>query len=162
MNNLTMLTDSCVADSTCGVYLPVRRITLAGEQVIDFELLNRIVILFDKEKPHRSSCVDIRRVASMALSNKSYTSAVINTCFNTNFNRFVNFYRVRDAVYHIVNKDNTPITLLCEDIGFKSFSAFSDAFKRFTGGYTPYKWQQNMIMTKAPKDNENEKIGGGL
>lgn len=148
-----MYPGSCSVVSTYGVSLPIRCITLAGEQEIDFKLLNRIIILFDKEKPHKRHCVDIRKIASMVLSNKSYTSAVINTCFNTNFNQFVNFYRVKDALYHIENNNNTPVTVLCEDIGFRSFSAFSDAFKRYTRGYTPYNWQQNVDMMRMQADD---------
>lgn len=148
-----MYPGSCSVVSTYGVSLPIRCITLAGEQEIDFKFLNRIIILFDKEKPHKRHCVDIRKIASMVLSNKSYTSAVINTCFNTNFNQFVNFYRVKDALYHIENNNNTPVTVLCEDIGFRSFSAFSDAFKRYTRGYTPYNWQQNVDMMRMQADD---------
>lgn len=144
---------SCSVVSTYGESLPMRCITLAGEKEIDFKLLNRIIILFDREKPHKCHCVDIRQVASMVLSNKSYTSSVINTCFNTNFSQFVNFHRVKDALYHIENNNDTPVTLLCEDIGFRSFSAFSDAFKRYTRGYTPYNWQQNMDMIRIPADD---------
>ena len=145
-----MCPEHCSVQSTFRVALPIRHITLAGEREIDFSLLNRILILFDSKRPHKSASVDIRKIASMVLSNKSYTSSVINTCFNTNFNRFVNFYRIKDALYHIVNEDDTPVTILCENIGFKSFSAFSDAFKRYTRGYTPYRWQQNMTIAKIP------------
>lgn len=156
MNNLTKCPKCCSVVSTYGGALPVRRIKLAGEQEVDYELLNRILILFDKEKPHKQACMGIRKIASMVLSNKSYTSSIINTCFNMNFNRFVNFYRVKDACYHIMNEDNVPVTLLCEDMGFRSFSAFSDAFKRYTRGYTPYRWQQNMAMAKIPFEMESD------
>ncbi len=156
MNNLTTYPNGCSVVSTYGDVLPVRRIRLAGEREIDYELLNRILILFNEEKPHKQACMDIRKIASMVLSNKSYTSSIINTCFNMNFNRFVNFYRVKDACYHIMSEDNVPVTLLCEDMGFRSFSAFSDAFKRYTRGYTPYRWQQNMAMAKIPAEMKSE------
>lgn len=124
MNDLTTYPNGCSVVSTYGDVLPVRRIRLAGEREIDYELLNRILILFDRDKPHKQACMDIRKIASMVLSNKSYTSSIINTCFNINFNRFMNFYRVKDACYHIMSEDNVPVTLLCEDMGFRSFSAF--------------------------------------
>lgn len=152
MNDLTTYPNGYSVVSTYGDVLPVRRIRLAGEREIDYELLNRILILFDRDKPHKQACMDIRKIASMVLSNKSYTSSIINTCFNINFNRFMNFYRVKDACYHIMSEDNVPVTLLCEDMGFRSFSAFSDAFKWYTRGYTPYRWQQNMAMAKIPSE----------
>ena len=49
MNDLTTYPNGCSVVSTYGDVLPVRRIRLAGEREIDYELLNRILILFNEQ-----------------------------------------------------------------------------------------------------------------
>lgn len=74
-------------------------------------------------------------LARMVDSNVKYVSQTINEEFNRNFSTFVNEYRIRIACDRFANPeyDSYKIKYIGESVGFRSQTAFSDAFRRHTG-----------------------------
>jgi AraC-like DNA-binding protein len=62
-------------------------------------------------------------------------SQVINEQFSSNFNDFINSYRVEDAKKMLMDPEgrNFTIASIAYDSGFNTLSAFNVAFKKFTG-----------------------------
>lgn len=71
-------------------------------------------------------------------------SQVINSQFGTNFNTFLQEYRVREACRRLDDKEHfgsMTIEAISESLGFKSRSNFVAVFKKFTG-LTPSSYQK--------------------
>lgn len=76
----------------------------------------------------------ITRLAEKCGTNRSYLSFVINETFKVNFNIYINKLRIDEATHILSLPDNLiPLKELFQTIGFESYSAFNDAFKKFTG-----------------------------
>jgi len=62
-------------------------------------------------------------------------SQVINEQLSSNFNDFINSYRVEEAKKMLMNPEmkNFTIASIAYDSGFNTLSAFNVAFKKFTG-----------------------------
>lgn len=63
-----------------------------------------------------------------------HISRVINERLNTNFNDFINYYRIEEAKKRIVSSQINYLTIegIAKEVGFNSKTTFYSAFKKFT------------------------------
>lgn len=86
----------------------------------------------------------LSRLADLVGSNRSYVSQVINDSFQKTFNDYVTPYRIHLACKRLtdrVNYGNFTMKAIAESVGFKSYTAFVNAFKKITG-ITPSIYQK--------------------
>jgi len=101
----------------------------------DNKELKRLTILFDDDKIYlkpRLSLNDLSRELNLP---KRYVSLLINLNYSTNFNSFVNSYRVKEFLERIEDPKERHKTLLALalDSGFNSKSSFNQIVKSVTG-----------------------------
>ena len=108
------------------------------------ELTEDIVLLMEEEKFFLNSGFTINDFAKELKTNRNYISQIINEYFNTNFNSFVNEYRVKEARKLLISEDykNYSIEGIASTVGFHNKATFNTAFKKFTG-VTPSFFQKN-------------------
>lgn len=88
----------------------------------------------EEEKMYRLSDLSLPMLASHIASNEKYTSSAISGYSNTNFNGFVNRYRIQEAKRILLEHgDKVNIGELVEVCGFASRSTFYKAFSDQTG-----------------------------
>ena len=99
------------------------------------ELLERILILMEDTSLTCDTEFSIERLATLSGSNQRYVSQVINNGLKKNFRSFLNNYRIREAQQLFSELDVTKYTIesIALQVGFKSPSAFRNAFKEITG-----------------------------
>lgn len=107
--------------------------SLAEEQ--KDQLLEQLLKLMDNSTIYNDSNLTISDVASKLKTNYKYISQVINEKLNKNFYNFVNEYRVEAAMKMMKNHefDNFSLEGIAGMVGFRSRSAFNNAFKKVTG-----------------------------
>lgn len=90
-----------------------------------------------------SSDFTIDRLAELSNQKSKMVSQVINELCGTNFNGFVNEYRIKEACKRMNDREataNLTIEAIGNGVGFKSRNSFISAFKKFTG-LTPSEYQ---------------------
>ena len=110
------------------------------------EYLNRVINYFESEKAFLNPTLSIQDVANETGINIKYISQVINESLDKNFHDFVNSYRVKEAINHLMKnevKDKTILEILYES-GFNSKTTFNTAFKKHTG-FTPTEFRHQNI-----------------
>lgn len=76
-------------------------------------------------------------------------SMVINDVYGTNFNQFINEYRISEAIKQISqNHKKVIIENIYTKVGFNSRSAFNNAFKEYTG-LSPAEYLKGNKVTNA-------------
>lgn len=92
-------------------------------------------IMENKDAEFCAPDFSLETLARMVDSNVKYVSQTINEEFNRNFSTFVNEYRIRIACDRFADPeyDSYKIKYIGESVGFRSQTAFSDAFRRHTG-----------------------------
>jgi len=108
------------------------------------ELIDSIIILMEEEKYFLNTQFTINDFAKELQSNRNYLSKIINEYFNTNFNNFVNEFRVKEARKLLLSNkyENYTIEGIANSVGFHSKATFNNAFKKFTG-VTPSFFKNN-------------------
>ena len=78
---------------------------------------------------------------------KQYISEVLNEHMNTNFQDFINEYRVEEFIKRLKNDHNNQFTLLgiATEVGFNSKSSFNAIFKKFKD-VTPTQFKKNLAQ----------------
>ena len=98
------------------------------------EELSAIVLSsMKKDKLFLDQNLTINSLAKKIGINRTYLSQVINEFFNKNFSSFVNEFRIKEASKRLIDDKNITIEAVAFDVGFKSKSAFNNAFKHYTG-----------------------------
>ncbi len=116
-------------------------------------IINRLILLFENEKPYLDSDLKLADVSKRIYTNKTYVSRALNHGMSKNFSQFVNYYRVREACGIFMDDPDLSLADLCDRSGFKSLSSFSTAFNIHTG-YTPAEWCREI----KKKINNNEHV----
>jgi AraC-like DNA-binding protein len=117
------ISEDCVTDE---IYLSGQKLTSLGKQVTEHILRERSYL------KKGCTCAEL----ATAMNMRPYVlSAVINQSFKTNFNDFLNGYRVEHAKTLIQNGEAKLLTLeaLSEQCGFNNRNSFTIAFKKHTG-----------------------------
>jgi len=99
------------------------------------ELLDRILTLMEDTSVICDTTFSITKLAVLVQSNHNYVSQVINTGLSKNFRSFLNSYRIREAqrIFSAPDAGKYTIESVALQVGFKSRSAFRDAFREITG-----------------------------
>ena len=123
---------------------------LINSELVD-QLYEKILHKFVVEKKYRESSYSARQLAADLGTNTRYISAVINLRFQQNYSGLVNEYRIRDALYLLI--DNRYIDCTIEEIatmvGFANRQSFYAAFYRIKG-CTPKEYRK-VQLEKARK-----------
>ncbi len=99
------------------------------------ELHEKIIAYLENEKPYLNKHFSIDDIAEALDTNKKYISRIINQDFGTNFNNFINKFRVNHARIMILDPENQKLSLqgIAELSGFNTRATFISAFKKFAG-----------------------------
>ena len=99
------------------------------------KLLQDIILLMEVEKKFLNPQFTVEDCAKELHTNRRYISQVINEYHETNFNNFVNEYRVKEARKLLVNPEfnNYSLNGIASMSGFHSRATFNSAFKKYTG-----------------------------
>lgn len=108
------------------------------------QLSSRLEFYFKEEKPWLNPDLKITDVAAALKSNRSYISEVIRQSYRSNFSKYVNSYRVEEAIRlfgdrHYLNYASKSIAELA---GFNNYNSFVQAF-RTNKGLTPGAYRKN-------------------
>lgn len=97
-----------------------------------FEKLEQILI---NEKLYLQSDLRIRDLSDRIALSPNYVSAIINDGSGSNFNDWINQYRVQEVILKLGNQEHLhkSIVALAYESGFHSKSTFQSAFKKWTG-----------------------------
>ncbi len=110
----------------------------------------RILNYMDASKPYLDSEIkqlDVAKALNMSLH---LFSEILNTCFEQNFNSFINLYRVEKAKLLMKDPryDKYKIITVAYDSGFSSKPSFNRVFKKLVG-CTPTEYQNKKdVITK--------------
>lgn len=105
------------------------------------KLKENILIYFKEKEPYLNPELSLKFVADALELNTNKVSFLINQAFNSNFNDFVNGYRLKYFKTIALNPKNAHLTILglAYDSGFNSKSVFNTFFKKVEG-ITPSRW----------------------
>jgi AraC-like DNA-binding protein len=97
--------------------------------------LQRLKNAFAHDQLHTRSGLTLDELAGCLQLPPRYISYLINTHFNTNFNGFVNGYRVEEVIRKLADSGEQHKTILglAFEAGFSSKSTFNQVFKQYTG-----------------------------
>jgi len=99
------------------------------------ELLDRILIIMEDTASICNTEFSLDKLAEMTQSNQKYVSQTVNSALKMNFRSFLNSYRIREAQRLFAEPEATKYTIesIALQVGFKSRTAFREAFKEITG-----------------------------
>ncbi|MBD0403706.1 helix-turn-helix domain-containing protein [Flammeovirga sp. EKP202] len=100
-----------------------------------------LLIYFNENKPYLNPELSLKFVAEALELNTNKTSFLINQAFNSNFNDFVNLYRLKHFKSIALDPENVHLTILglAYNSGFNSKTVFNTFFKK-SEGTTPSRW----------------------
>lgn len=103
-----------------------------------------LVSLMVKDKVFKNQNLTLSSLADMLDTNTSYLSNLINTQFKTNFNDYINSFRITEACEILKSPEANKLSIeqITDLVGFTSRRTFYLAFKKFTG-VTPALYQKN-------------------
>lgn len=106
---------------------------LTDEQKMEIKEL--IINYFNSSKNYLQKDYSINELANDLKINRNYVSQVINENFNQNFSSFLNEYRIKEARKVMSESSNLKYTIesIAESVGYKSKTAFNNAFKKYVG-----------------------------
>lgn len=96
-------------------------------------LIDQLNTYFEHNKPFLNPNLRLNDIALALGTNRTYLSDALNNELNTNFNRFVNEYRIKEA-QRLLKQGNktTGLQAIAEQSGFNSYSTFRRALKEIT------------------------------
>lgn len=110
-----------------------------SEYEVDVEKVNELIIrldrLMEEQKLFKESSIDISKISIELGVNYSFLSKVIRIKGYSNFNHFINTYRVEFVKKLLKETDLERVTLMYiyTEAGFKNQSTFNRAFKQIEG-----------------------------
>ncbi len=107
------------------------------------EILPKLLQVMEKEKLYLDGDLTLKKLSEKLMIHYNYLSQIINEKLESNFNDFVNKYRIEEAKRQLLDKESGKKTVLeiAYDTGFYSKSVFNTAFKKFTG-MTPTQYRK--------------------
>ena len=113
-------------------------------------LKNNIIELIGRKKKYRDRCYNINQLSKELNTNTRYISATFNVIWNTNYNGYVNKYRVLEAKKLLMDSKFSDLSM--EDVWIKvGFSNRQSVFKSFKTlvGVSPKQFKlQNQALSK--------------
>ena len=105
----------------------------------------RLLELIITEKVFLKKDLSLGELARTLDTNMNYLSVILNKRLRTNFNDFINTYRIKEACSIIKenSQQKTPVAEIAAMTGFSSRSTFYSTFRKYTG-MTPIEYQKEM------------------
>jgi AraC-like DNA-binding protein len=99
------------------------------------EEIARLTDFMDKERLYLDPDLTLKDLADQMKMAPSDLSLLINKGIGTNFNDFINAYRVEEVKKQIINGEhiNKSLVGIASDCGFNSKATFNRVFKKITG-----------------------------
>lgn len=106
-----------------------------SETILQSGLVEEIKRVMDEPELICDPKFSISRLSELVGSNRTYVSSVINSVYGKNFRSFLNERRIQIAQRIFASSDAVRFTIesVASRVGFKSPTAFRDAFKDVTG-----------------------------
>ena len=95
------------------------------------EIYERVVTLFENDKPYLNSELTINDIVKVIFTNKLYISRAISQFTGRNFCQFVNYYRVTHSIQTFRDNPELKVAELASQSGFNSTVSFSMAFRLY-------------------------------
>ena len=111
-----------------------RKITI-NDNIKD-EILKKLEQLLDNEQAYKNFDLTIDKLAKNISTNRNYLSQTIYKEFGKGYIDFINEYRVKEAMFLLSDPQKCSrlsISGIAKETGFRSFTSFIHAFKKFTG-----------------------------
>lgn len=123
------------------------------------QLEQRLATLMNVEKIYIQKNLSLDILSGMLHTNKNYLSQVINNRFHTNFNNYVNSYRVKEACTLLKqnNSEKHSVEYVGDCVGFSSRSTYFYCFKKFTG-VSPVRFQKESAKITTHKISSKQTI----
>jgi AraC-like DNA-binding protein len=104
----------------------------------------------ENEKLYLDPELNLNKVASLTGMNPKIISTILNQYQQTNFNDFINHYRVRDVKEKLIEQANQHLTIsaIAMESGFNSQATFQRAFKN-SMGMTPKEYMNLRMKNMA-------------
>lgn len=121
------------------------------------ELYERIVELFEKDRPYLDSELTINDIVKVIYSNKVYISRAISQFTGRNFCQFVNYYRIIYAVEAFRLNPELKVVEMASMSGFNSAVSFNMAFRLYMNE-NPSDWcrrERSRLSKIKPKGRVN-------
>ncbi len=101
----------------------------------EFKLYFKAQSLMEKEKLYLNPNLSLKEVADRLHTNTKYLSQVVNHHTGSNFQHFINTYRVKEVKENLANDEYQNLTLfgIALQSGFKNKSTFYKVFKEISG-----------------------------
>lgn len=98
------------------------------------DLYDRLTRMMNVDRIYRDQDLSVDKLAVLLDTNRTYLSRIINERTGMNFNKYINKYRVDEAVSVIMETHGQCLLKsLAFDLGFKTTSSFYKAFSNETG-----------------------------
>ena len=128
--------------------LPKIEISKYKNSILTDEMINDyktdLLLAMQKDKLFLNGKLSIQDVSEKLNIPRQYISEVLNEHMNTNFQDFINQYRVEEFINRLQKYPNNRFTLLAiaTEVGFNSKSSFNATFKKIKG-LTPTEFKKN-------------------
>jgi YesN/AraC family two-component response regulator len=95
----------------------------------------------NNERPYVKEGLSLNKLSQMLSISTHQLSELLNEYLKTNFNNYINSYRVEYAKSLLLKDLNKSVLEIAFETGFNSKTSFYDAFSKFTG-MTPVKYRK--------------------
>lgn len=125
--------------------------SLVKAELVD-ELYEKIVNILFVQKKYRDPDYSAKKLAEELDTNTRYISAVVNLRFHQNYSCLVNEYRIKEAMYMLVDKryDSYTMEEISKTVGFANRQSFYAAFYRIEG-ISPRAYKEAHQLSKKQK-----------
>ena len=103
----------------------------------------RLIQIIEKEKLFLDANLNVNQVARMLGVTSAKISQTLNEHYNSNFNEFINTYRITTSKEMIAKEAGFTLEAIAMDCGFNSKSTFYSAFKKHMG-MTPKQYRDSI------------------
>ncbi len=109
------------------------------------ELFENLCELVEQEEWYKDASITLKLVSSKLKVTPQSLSMAVNSKSGSNFNQFINRYRIEAAIRHFQDEhfDHLNIASIAFEVGFNSISSFNTAFKQHTGK-TPLSYRKSL------------------
>jgi AraC-like DNA-binding protein len=131
-----------------------KNIEIPGNENQSNILVNQLIALMKDEKIYIDKEASLNKISDILGTNRTYLSEAIHKYLNTNFNDFLNEYRIKKSCKLLIDSDyqNMTIEAIASMVGFSTKATFNNAFKKFTGVTPSYFKNSRKEFTKQLSD----------